>query len=158
MTDLRSRGLDAALRGFRKPFLGLCLGMQLLLDFSEEGDAECLGIVRGAVRRLPPGASCPHIGWNRLSTGGYAYFVHGYVCVPDDPAVVTMTVQHGEKLAGLRFRNFFGVQWHPEKSGRTGDRLLATFAALCETPTAIGRNDTSPTSPPAGGRMADPAE
>ncbi len=132
MADLRARGLVDALRGFRKPFLGLCLGMQLLLDFSEEGQTECLGIVRGRVLPLPEGATSPHIGWNRLSTGKYAYFVHRYVCVPENPRVVTMTVEHGATLcAGIRQGNYFGVQWHPEKSGRTGDRLLKSFAALC---------------------------
>jgi glutamine amidotransferase len=133
MRDLRARGLVDALREFRKPFLGLCLGMQLLFDFSEEGDVDCLGIVRGRVKRLPDGVMIPHIGWNRLDTGRYAYFAHSYFCVPDDPRVVTMTARHGVVFcAGIRQRNFFGVQWHPEKSGETGDRLLRSFATLCK--------------------------
>jgi glutamine amidotransferase len=132
MNDLGVRGLVDALRGYCKPFLGLCLGMQLLLDFSEEGPTECLGIIRGNVVRLPEGATSPHIGWNRLSTGQYAYFVHRYVCVPENPRVVTMTVEHGATLcAGIRQGNYFGVQWHPEKSGPTGDRLFQSFAVLC---------------------------
>ncbi|MEN6452439.1 MAG: imidazole glycerol phosphate synthase subunit HisH, partial [Thermoguttaceae bacterium] len=132
MDDLRNRGLIDPLRNYRKPFLGLCLGMQLLMDFSEEGETECLGIVRGRVVHLPDGVMCPHIGWNRLSTGQYAYFVHSYVCVPEDRRAVTMTVEHGATLcAGLRQANYFGVQWHPEKSGPTGDRFLQSFAALC---------------------------
>lgn len=136
MDDLRSRGLIDALRQYRKPFLGLCLGMQLLMDFSAEGDTECLGIVRGTVRRLPDGVMSPHIGWNRLSIGSYAYFVHRYACFPEDGRVVTMTVEHGATLcAGIRQGNYFGVQWHPEKSGLTGDRFLRAFASLCNGPT-----------------------
>ena len=132
MRDLYSRGLVDALRDFRKPFLGLCLGMQLLFDFSEEGNVACLGIVRGRVKELPDDVMKPHMGWNRLDTGRYAYFAHSYFCVPDDPRVVTMTARHGVVFcAGLHQRNFFGVQWHPEKSGETGDRFLRSFAALC---------------------------
>ncbi|NLF06925.1 MAG: imidazole glycerol phosphate synthase subunit HisH [Pirellulaceae bacterium] len=133
MNDLRERGLIDALRGYRKPFLGLCLGMQLLFDRSEEGDTECLGIVRGAVRRLPDGVLRPHIGWNRLDTGEYVYFIHEYACFPADPAATTMSVRHGAAFcAGLRLGNFFGLQWHPEKSGRAGDYYLKSFAQLCK--------------------------
>jgi glutamine amidotransferase len=132
MRDLDQRGIADALREFDKPFLGICLGMQLLFDFSEEGGADCLGIVRGRVKRLPEGATKPHMGWNRLDTGQYAYFAHSYFCVPDDPRVVATTVRHGLVFcAGLRQGNVFGVQWHPEKSGETGDRLLRSFAAVC---------------------------
>ena len=107
--------------------------MQLLFDFSEEGSTDCLGIVRGRVVRLPEGVMRPHMGWNQLSTGRYAYFVHSYVCVPDDEGIVTMRVWHGAAIcAGIRQNNFFGVQWHPEKSGDTGDRFLHSFAMLCK--------------------------
>ena len=133
MNDLQCRGLIDILRNFRKPFLGLCLGMQLLFDSSEEGDAACLGVIRGRVRRLPDGVMRPHMGWNRLDTGRYVYFAHSYYCVPADPSVTTMTVRHGEDIcAGVRQGNFFGVQWHPEKSGETGDRFLRSFALLCK--------------------------
>jgi imidazole glycerol-phosphate synthase subunit HisH len=133
MSDLRHRGLVEVLRNYRRPFLGLCLGMQLLMDFSEEGEVAGLGVVRGRVRRLPDGVTRPHIGWNRLDTGRFAYFVHSYYCAPADPAVTTMSVWHGAAIcAGIRYRNFFGVQWHPEKSGVTGDRFLCGFAMLCK--------------------------
>jgi imidazole glycerol-phosphate synthase subunit HisH len=133
MRDLNARGIVEALRQFSKPFLGLCLGMQLLFDYSEEGDTACLGIVRGRVKKLPEGVTQPHMGWNLLDTGRYAYFAHCYYCLPDDPRVMTMTARHGVVFcAGVRQRNFFGVQWHPEKSGETGDRLLRSFAALCK--------------------------
>jgi imidazole glycerol phosphate synthase glutamine amidotransferase subunit len=132
MSDLRARGLVDVLRDFRKPFLGLCLGMQLLFDSSEEGPTECLGIVRGTVKELPGDVMKPHIGWNQLEGGQYVYFVHSYFCVPADPGIVTMTVQHGITFcAGIRQGNFFGVQWHPEKSGAAGDRFLLSFAKLC---------------------------
>jgi glutamine amidotransferase len=140
MGDLQARRLVDALRNFSKPFLGLCLGMQLLFDFSEEGGTACLGIIRGRVVRLPEGVVRPHMGWNRLDTGRYAYFAHSYFCLPDDPRTVTMTARHGVVFcAGVRQRNFFGVQWHPEKSGETGDRLLRAFAALVALPSPSGR-------------------
>jgi glutamine amidotransferase len=72
------------------------------------------------------------MGWNKLSTGQYAYFVHGYVCEPEDKRVSTMTTRYGTDLcAGIRFKNFFGVQWHPEKSGPCGDHYLLSFSELC---------------------------
>ncbi|MFH0770203.1 MAG: imidazole glycerol phosphate synthase subunit HisH [Candidatus Peregrinibacteria bacterium] len=133
MTDLRERGLDDVLRFYRKPFLGLCLGMQLLFDSSEEGPTVCLGVIKGNVVELPETIQKPHMGWNRLSNREYAYFVHSFICVPADPCVITMTVQHGmEIVAGVRKENFFGLQWHPEKSGETGDRFLLSFAELCK--------------------------
>ncbi len=133
MEDLRKRGLIDVLRLYGKPFLGLCLGMQLLFDSSEEGPTDCLGIIRGEVVELPETVSRPHMGWNRLSSGKYAYFVHSFICVPADARVVTMTVRHGmEIVAGVRKENFFGLQWHPEKSGETGDRFLLSFAELCK--------------------------
>ncbi len=133
MNRLQDRGLVEPLRKFKKPFLGLCLGMQLLFEKSEEGPTECLGIIKGEVQELPNTITKPHMGWNKLSTGDYAYFVHGYTCVPDDPNIITMTVQYGESLcAGVRQENFFGVQWHPEKSGEIGDRYLLSFAKLCK--------------------------
>jgi glutamine amidotransferase len=73
------------------------------------------------------------MGWNKLSTGDYAYFVHSFICVPDDPSVSTMSVNYGSTIcAGVRFKNFFGVQWHPEKSGTPGDSLFLSFASLCK--------------------------
>jgi len=133
MEDLRKRGLFDVLRSFRKPFLGLCLGMQLLFDFSEEGPTDCLGIIRGKVVSLPETVLRPHMGWNKLSSGDYAYFVHSFICVPVDSRVVTMTVRHGmDIVAGVRNKNFFGLQWHPEKSGFAGDRFLISFAQLCK--------------------------
>ncbi|MDD4627773.1 MAG: imidazole glycerol phosphate synthase subunit HisH [Candidatus Peribacteraceae bacterium] len=132
MTDLRERGLVDVLRNYRRPFLGICLGMQLLFDSSEEGKTKCLGIIRGRVTELPENVMKPHMGWNRLDSGAYAYFVHSYVCEPADLRTVTMTVEHGGRIcAAVRKANFLGLQWHPEKSGPVGDCYLLSFASLC---------------------------
>lgn len=133
MENLRQRGLIEPLRTYAKPFLGLCLGMQLLFDFSEEGETPCLGIARGRVRELPDTVIRPHMGWNRLNTGNYVYFVHSFVCEPENRSIVTMTTRYGGDIcAGIRWKNFFGVQWHPEKSATAGDELLFSFAELCK--------------------------
>ena len=92
--------------------------MQLLFDFSEEGNVDCLGIVRGRVKRLPDGVMIPHIGWNRLDAGQYAYFAHSYVCVPDDPRVVTMTARHGASSAGHSTAELLWRPMAPRKIGR----------------------------------------
>jgi glutamine amidotransferase len=133
MAALRDRGLIELIRGCAKPCLGICLGMQLLFNGSEEGDVSCLGIIDGCVRKIPSGVVQPHMGWNQLNNGEYVYFAHSYVCEPADQGVVTMTVGYGafELCAGVRFKNFFGVQWHPEKSGPVGQHLLGGFAKLC---------------------------
>lgn len=133
MKDLTSRDLIGVLKAYQKPFLGLCLGMQLLFEFSEEGDTECLGVIRGKVRELPDTLVKPHMGWNKLSTGKYAYFVHSFLCEPQDQRLVTMTTQYGNEIcAAVRQKNFFGVQWHPEKSGEAGDEYLLSFAEICK--------------------------
>ena len=139
MRDLRASGFVDVLRGFQKPFLGLCLGMQLLFDFSEEGSTDCLGIIPGRVRKLPASVIAPHMGWNLLRSAqhdkeiGYAYFVHSYFCDPADRSVITQTVQYGSPICvGVRWKNFFGLQWHPEKSAEAGDRFLLSFFELCK--------------------------
>ena len=133
MKDLRKRDLIEVLKNYQKPFLGLCLGMQLLFDFSEEGNTECLGLIQGEVKELPDTVIKPHMGWNKLNTGAYAYFVHSFACEPADKRVITMTTRYGGEIcAGIRFKNFFGVQWHPEKSAGAGHALLLSFAELCK--------------------------
>jgi cyclase len=133
MRSLRERGFVDALKCFDKPFLGLCLGMQILFDRSEEGPTDCLGVIGGSVRELPERVIRPHMGWNRLSTGDYAYFVHRYACCPEATGLTTMTAWYGMPIcAGIRLNNFMAVQWHPEKSGAVGDRFLQAFAHLAE--------------------------
>jgi glutamine amidotransferase len=132
MAGLQEHGLDRAVRGFAetsKPLLGVCLGMQVLFDSSEEGDVEGLGILPGKVVRIPGDVKVPHMGWNDvewtgrhpLVPGGHKfYFVHSYACVPEGDVIV------GETEYGMRFaaavgrESLFGTQFHPEKSGDSG--------------------------------------
>lgn len=143
MAALRARGLDDALRLTGIPVLGICLGMQLLYEHSEEGDVPCLGILPGRVRRLSPapGARVPHMGWNRLrlrrgspltegiADGGQAYFVHGYAAPVDDACIASC--EHGASFAAVAGRGrAWGVQFHPERSAALGARLLSNFMAI----------------------------
>ncbi len=134
---------DAAESG--RPFLGICLGMQALFDGSEEGDgARGLGLVPGMVRRLPScGLKIPHMGWNSLIPSKdsplldglpdepYVYFVHSYACAADNPADVLATTRYGVEFhAAVQRGNVIGMQFHPEKSGAVGEKLLRNFIAL----------------------------
>jgi glutamine amidotransferase len=153
MRNLEALGLLDALRRAldgRRPFLGICLGYQLLFSESEEfGHSKGLGILPGVVRRFPPGLKVPHMGWNRVTHGGdlslfdgipsgaHFYFVHSYYPdVPDEPeqrneAVHTALCEYGVNFAAAASRgHLFGTQFHPEKSQRWGLRLLENFAAL----------------------------
>ena len=140
MARLRELGLVQPLRELRQPLLGICLGMQLLFEGSEEGGESCLGLVPGQVRRMPesPGVRVPHMGWNRLQArrespllrgiadGAQAYFVHSYAA-PVTPDTVAESV-HGQPFAAVVQRgNVAGAQFHPERSGAVGARLLANF-------------------------------
>lgn len=140
MALLRQRGLFDVIRDLRQPLLGICLGMQLLFDASEEGDVECLGLLPGSVRRMggAEGVRIPHMGWNVLTPrgphplldgippGAQAYFVHGY-CAPVT-ADTLATSTHGQTFAAVVGRgNRFGAQFHPERSADVGARLLRNF-------------------------------
>jgi glutamine amidotransferase len=149
MNALRSCGLegpalDAVESG--RPFLGICVGMQMLFDASEEDPvARGLGVIPGTVRWIPPGVKRPQMQWNRLvlRTPGdpmladlgadpWVYFVHSLHGVPTDPAAVAATCDYGATLnAAFRSGNVFATQFHPEKSGATGLRLLANFVSVC---------------------------
>ena len=142
MAGLRERGLDEVVRAFVAagvPVLGVCLGMQVLFEWSEEGDAEGLGLLPGKVRRLPAGVKVPHMGWNqvrwtrtnpitaRVPDGTRFYFVHSYVCdaSPEDTAGET---EHGVRFAAAVARGpLFGTQFHPEKSGAPGLEVYRAF-------------------------------
>jgi len=138
---LRQPLLDAARRGV--PILGLCLGMQLLLEESDESPgARGLGLLPGRVRRLSPGMRIPHVGWNRLEgvrdvallegvrEGDYLYFVHSYHCEIED-SLAAAWVEYGLRTVAVAGRErIWGVQAHPEKSQVTGDRILRNFAGL----------------------------
>lgn len=144
MRHLRELKLVAVLRRFAeqgKPFFGVCVGMQLLFEWSEEdGGIEGLGLLAGRVRRLPPGPKVPHMGWNSVQrhrphplfaavpNHAYFYFVHSYYPEPADPSVILGETEHGICFASAVARdNLVGVQFHPEKSGTLGLRLYANF-------------------------------
>jgi glutamine amidotransferase len=140
MCKLRENGLDELIPRTTQPLLGICLGMQLLFESSEEGETSCLGLLPGRVRRLrrSPGRRVPHMGWNRLRARGfdalgcgldgeYAYFVHGYAAPPGSEFAVADST-HGDGFAALVARGrLCGAQFHPERSARAGARLLRNF-------------------------------
>lgn len=140
MAHLRRHRLVDTLRELRQPVLGICLGMQLLFESSDEGDETCLGVIPGRVQRLPaaPGLRVPHMGWNTtrvaqpdpllegLEEDAWFYFVHSYAA-PVNPATVA-TSHHGHDFAAVvRQGNFSGAQFHPERSASAGARLLRNF-------------------------------
>ena len=143
---LRAAGLDTVLvaKAEKKPILGICLGMQLLLDRGEEV-RECagLGLVPGAVRKIETDLKLPHIGWNSLSfpnssplfvgveAGSYVYFVHSFCAVADDPKTVIAQTDYGVPVtAAVQKGNVYGCQFHPEKSGEAGLQILRNFGGL----------------------------
>lgn len=143
MRLLREKGLREVLLQFTRPLLGICLGQQLLYDRSEEGDAEGLGIIAGRVKRLPASqrTPAPHMGWSKLNVAGahpllegvangaYAYFVHSYVCPLSDQTLAEAS--YGERFSAVvAQRNVLGCQFHPERSGAAGARILQNFLAL----------------------------
>jgi imidazole glycerol phosphate synthase glutamine amidotransferase subunit len=120
-----------------RPFLGICLGMQLLFEHQEEGDTRGLGLLKGRVRTLSPAVKVPQIGWNRVrwiqeAAGGDPadeddfYFVHSYIVEPHDPTDVVAVTRYGEVFPSIvRHGRVWGTQFHPEKSGPAGLRLIA---------------------------------
>ncbi|MFW5816439.1 MAG: imidazole glycerol phosphate synthase subunit HisH [Wenzhouxiangella sp.] len=142
MSALREAGLVEVIRGLTQPVLGICLGLQLMFERSEEGEADCLGLIPGRVSRLDvdPGLRLPHMGWNQLAWSDaddplarglagdeWFYFVHSFAA-PVRHAVATSA--HGQRFAAVvRNGNFAACQFHPEKSAGAGARLLANFLA-----------------------------
>lgn len=140
MARLREADLVDLVRSLTQPLLGVCVGMQILFERSEEGDTPCLGLLQGVVRKLPasPGIRIPHMGWNQLehdghepllqgiARGAYAYFVHSYAVAASPDAVATC--RHGESFVAVARRgNVAGAQFHPERSAAVGARLLENF-------------------------------
>ena len=142
MENLRKAGLVEVIRSLRRPVLGICVGMQVMCRHSEEGDVECLNIFDARVKRFVPApdVKVPHMGWNRIGNlesklfkgldgGSYVYFVHSYypeLC-PDTIA----TSHHGVMFsAALKYENFYGTQFHPEKSGDVGECIIENFLKL----------------------------
>jgi len=143
MSRLRRNRLDTLIPTLEQPVLGICLGMQLMYETSEEGDARCLGIIPGRASRFPPAAALPvpHMGWNTLdirrpcpllagiNDGDYAYFVHSYA-LRLSAATVASTDYGAPFSACVQWRNFYGAQFHPERSAAVGARLLQNFLAI----------------------------
>ncbi|MDA7742320.1 imidazole glycerol phosphate synthase subunit HisH [Francisellaceae bacterium] len=141
MQALKNKKLDILIPRLTQPVLGICLGMQLLFEHSDEDNADCLGIFPGQVRRFPkqPNLIVPHMGWNTLAlsstshflTKGFeeedrVYFVHSFCAEVNDVTIATN--DYGHKFAAIVQRdNFYGMQFHPEKSGKIGEQLLKNF-------------------------------
>lgn len=141
MRGLRERGIDRLLPRLAQPLLGICLGMQLLFEGSEEDHTECLGVLPGRVRRLPDAPRWPHMGWNRvqaapgaplfdgLDADAWFYFVHGYAA-PVGATTQASTAYGTAFASAVADGRVHGVQFHPEKSAAAGRRVLANFFAL----------------------------
>ena len=148
MRQLKERDLVEPIKAYissGRPFLGVCLGLQLLLEDSEEGSEPCLGVISGRVRHLPPGMKVPHMGWNEvrfhgehpvlagIPSGAYFYFVHSYYADPDDKSVVLSTTSYGvDFCSAAAWDNVVAVQFHPEKSGDLGLRVYRQFVDLVD--------------------------
>ena len=154
MLSIRERGLFEIIRhsiDSGKPFLGVCLGLQLLLESSEEGEEPCLAILKGSTKRLPPektdqvGLKIPHMGWNSVSLSvqhpvfegipndSYFYFVHSYYADPEDKDIVAGVTNYGiDFCSAVAWDNVAAVQFHPEKSGAVGLRLYRNFLTLVD--------------------------
>ena len=150
MDALNQRDLVRPIRDYiasGKPFLGVCLGLQLLMDRTEEGDKPCLGVVPGKAKLLPPGLKVPHMGWNSvrfinqprkqhpvlagIPQDSYFYFVHSYYAAPEDPAGISGTTEYGILFCSVYAKdNLVATQFHPEKSGPAGLQLYKNFIGL----------------------------
>lgn len=143
MIRIRQRWLFDLIRSLRRPVLGICVGMQVMCRHSEEGDVDCLGLFDARVRRFPEeeGLKVPHVGWNSINNmesklfkdikgGEYVYYVHSYYAdlCPDTIA----TTRYGSTMfsAALKYENFYGTQFHPEKSGDIGEQIIRNFLKL----------------------------
>ena len=144
MENLKEKNLIYTIQNYQKPLLGICLGMQILYDFSEEGNINCLGIIEGKIKKIPfqKGFSVPHMGWNGLvetnnvnpltnhiNLPTYVYFVHSFYAEISQ-FTLSKTLYSLEVSAIVQKKNFFGCQFHPEKSGKIGETILKNFLEL----------------------------
>ncbi|MBI4336964.1 MAG: imidazole glycerol phosphate synthase subunit HisH [Chloroflexi bacterium] len=153
MEALKERGLTGAVRRAilsGTPFFGVCLGLQLLFEASEEGAARCLGIFRGQVRRFSHELKVPHMGWNQVHfdehhpvfadvpQDSYFYFVHSYYADPGESSLVVGTTSYGaEFCSAVAWGNLIATQFHPEKSGAVGLQLYRNFLTFAEKTNAL---------------------
>ncbi len=153
MERLRAGGFVTAILDWTaadRPYLGICLGLQLLFDESEEDGARTLGVLRGRTVRLEGAPTLPHIGWNQverrrdhpafagIEAGADFYFVHSYAGAPDDASAVLAETEHGVRFpAAVARGNLLGVQFHPERSGTDGLRLVANVVRAAATATGL---------------------
>lgn len=141
MSNLRAKSLDVVIPKIKGDVLGICIGMQIMCSYSEEGDVNCLSIFPNIVRRLHgDGIKVPHMGWNRLlqmrgdifngiPENAYQYFVHSYA--PDVDNCTIATTSYGNLFSSaLQRGNFYGTQFHPEKSGEMGEKILFNFLTM----------------------------
>lgn len=144
MAGIERAGFTVPLKAAAVPLLGICVGMQVLFDASDEDDTRCLGLMAGTVQRIADAPRLPHIGWNDLRVLGAdplfadlpsdptVYFVHSYAPVPRDRSVVVATTHYGSEIAAaVRLDRIAGVQFHPERSGSIGLGMLAKFVESC---------------------------
>ena len=140
MEKLKQQGLDRLILDLKQPVLGICLGMQLLCEFTEEGNIEGLGIIEGTVKRFTNEVKVPQMGWNSIhrlngplfdgiEAGAYMYLVHSYF-VPELKETMAISNYNGDYSVALQKNNFYGVQFHPEKSSKKGQLLLNNFLKL----------------------------
>jgi glutamine amidotransferase len=142
MANLTERNLPEVLWRLRHPVLGICVGMQVMCRHTEEGDVDGMGIFDAKVRRFTeqPGVKVPHMGWSPLTNmesklfkgiekGSYVYFVHSYFA-PLCPDTIATSRHPGLFSAALKYENYYGTQFHPEKSGEVGERILRNFLEL----------------------------
>ena len=141
MENLLGKNFIKAIRRLKVPFLGICLGMQLLFDFSEEGNCKCMGLISGRIRKFSGKLKVPQIGWNKvkklrediifrgIADESYFYFVNSYFASVENS--LAGAYYEGLFSAVVKKENFYGVQFHPEKSGETGLLLLRNFCELC---------------------------
>jgi len=141
MEYLRDTKLDVLIPELKQPFLGVCLGLQLLCNFSEEGETKCLGIFNQVVNRFPPKEKVPHMGWNSVKfsdsklfndveNNSFVYFVHSYFAdLSENTIAETNYIQPFS--SALQKDNFYALQFHPEKSGKIGEQILRNFIELC---------------------------